>query len=91
MADESSHTSEVQKAKPLHKQGPKAGTKWLRPNGRGYGFVVSLPAETRHVIDRTCGGDVIYVSGRLTRFAHKERCTLSEWLDWVHDAKQVRS
>lgn len=70
-------------------EGPKAGSRWHRPNGRGIGFVVSKPAETRHVIDRTLGSDVIFVSGRMTRYAHREQCTLSEWLDWAHDAKCV--
>ncbi len=70
-------------------KGPKAGTRWFRPNSRGMGFVVSKPAETRHVYDRTLGGDVIYVSGRFTRHAYKQQCTLSEWNDWAHDAKQV--
>jgi hypothetical protein len=68
---------------------PKAGTKWHRPNSNGYGFVVNHPAETRHVIDRTLGGDVIYVSGRLTRNAIKEQCTANEWASWAADARQV--
>jgi hypothetical protein len=84
-----SHSQE--KRLPPHKQGPKAGTKWFRPNSRGIGFVINKPAETRHVFDRTLGGDVLFVSGRFTRHAHKERCTLSEWLDWAHDAKEVKS
>lgn len=71
--------------------GPEAGSRWFRPNSRGIGFVVNHPAETRHVIDRNLGGDVFFVSGRLTRFAHRQRCTLSEWLDWAHDAKQIRT
>lgn len=69
--------------------GPSPGTKWHRPNSRGYGFVVNKAAETRHVFDRTLGGDVWFISGRLTRFAHRQRCSLSEWLDWAHDAKRI--
>ena len=68
-------------------EGPQAGEVWRRPNSRGYGFVVSKPAETRHVIDRTLGSDVIFVSGRYSRNAYRQQCTLSEWLDWAHDAK----
>lgn len=70
-------------------QGPKAGSRWHRLNSCGRGFVVSHSAETRHVVDRTLGGDVIYISGRKTRHAHCAQCTLAEWLSWVHDAKEV--
>lgn len=63
--------------------GPKIGSKWHRPGTRGYGFVIEHPAETRHVVERTLGGDVYFVSGRLTRFAHRERCTLVEWRAWI--------
>lgn len=75
---------------PSWKDGPKSGTKWHRPNSRGIGFVINKPAETRHVIDRTLGGSVIFVSGRYSRNTYREQCSLSEWLDWAHDAKQVR-
>lgn len=68
--------------------GPKAGTVWHRPNSRGIGFVINHPAETRHVTDHTLGGDVIFVSGRWSRNAYKQQCTLSEWLSWQHDAKE---
>lgn len=71
-------------------RGPRAGSKWHRPNARGMGFVTVKPEETRHVIDRTLGGDVIFVSGRWSRHAYKQRCTLGEWLDWQHDAKEVK-
>lgn len=69
--------------------GPRRGEVWKRPNSRGKGFVVSKPAETRHVVDRNLGGDVIYVSGRWSRHAYKQQCTLSEWLEWQHDAKRI--
>lgn len=66
---------------------PRAGTVWFRPNGRGRGFVVSLPAETRHVLDRTLGGDVIYVTGRYSRHAQRCQCTQQSWDGWVADAR----
>ena len=68
--------------------GPLAGSVWRRSNSRGRGFVVTKSAETRHVVDRTMGGNVIFVTGRFTRFAHRENVSLSEWLDWVQDAKE---
>lgn len=70
-------------------KGPKTGSKWRRPNARGRGFVVVKPEETRHVIDRTLGGGVIFISGRATRFANKQGCTLNQWLEWQADAKEV--
>lgn len=69
--------------------GPQHGEVWRRPNGNGYGFVISKPQETRHVLDRTLGSDVIYVSGRYSRHAYRHQCTLDQWLDWQHDAKKV--
>lgn len=79
---------------PPHERGPKAGTTWHRAHSRGMGFVINHPAETRHVMDRTYGGDVIFVSGRYTRNASLEKCTLADWIDWaesdVRKAKLVR-
>jgi hypothetical protein len=76
--------------KPRGRQGPKRGTKWHRAAANGRGFVISKPAETRHVIDRTwLAGDVIFVSGRLTGNAPRRRCTLTEWLDWQSEAIEV--
>lgn len=69
--------------------GPKAGERWFRPASNN-GFVVKKSAETRHVVDRTYGGDVIYISGRRTRFAYKSQCTLALWLDWALDARRVK-
>lgn len=69
---------------------PKIGSVWHRSNSRGRGFVINHPAETRHVIDRTLGGDVYFVSGRLYRTAFTERCTLEEWDNWAYEAKQVK-
>ena len=58
---------------------PRAGDVWRRE--RFYTFV-SHPQETRHVIDRTLGGDVIFVSGRWSRNAYREQCSLAEWNKW---------
>jgi hypothetical protein len=69
---------------PVWDRPPKAGSKWYRRATNGVGFVVNYPAETRHVVDRTLGGHVIFVSGRLTRFAYREQVTLEEWNEWVH-------
>lgn len=89
-ADMTAHRTEEERLKPNWDGDPKGGSRWFRPNSRGYGFVVNHPAETRHVIDRTLGGDVIFVSGRFTPNAYRQQCTYSEWLDWVHDAKETR-
>lgn len=70
---------------------PKAGSVWRRT--RFYTFV-EHPQETRHVLDRTLGGDVIYVSGRYSRNAYRDRCSFDEWTRWVKDgfgAKKVAS
>jgi len=75
--------------KPKWKAEPKAGTVWHR---RAYYTFFRHGAETRHVIDRTLGCDVIYVSGRWSRFAHKSQCTLAEWKEWAaagYGAKKV--
>lgn len=62
---------------------PKIGTIWRRRGDC---------VETRHVVERTLGGDVYYVSGRYYRGAYVDRCTFEEWNNWVwvHDAKEVR-
>lgn len=70
---------------------PRAPSTWRR--ARFYTFV-EHPQETRHVIDRTFGGDVIYVSGRFSRFAHRDQCTFAQWRSWATDgfgAKKVES
>lgn len=73
-------------------QPPKPGSKWHRPNSRGRGFVISTPAETRHVVDRTLGGGVVYVSGRLSRRSYNQiTCTLAQWHDWAANAKEVQN
>lgn len=68
---------------------PKVRSVWRR--ARFYTFV-SHPQETRHVLDRTFGGDVIFVTGRYSRHARREQCTLDEWKFWAQDgfgAKRV--
>jgi hypothetical protein len=75
--------SEVNKKFGNQMPGPEAGTKWRSKN----------PVETRHVIDRTLGGHVCYLSGRwsywrATRGNHL-RCTLDEWLAWQAGAVQL--
>lgn len=61
---------------------PKPGEVWRR--ARFYQMSVGHPQETRHVIDRTLGGGVVYVSGRFTRRSwHHVTCTLAEWREWV--------
>lgn len=51
--------------------GPKAGWKYRSKS------------ETRHVVDRTFGGHVIYVSGRYTRHAHPVTVTAAQWNAWI--------
>lgn len=75
--------------KHISNRGPRGGTRWFRSAAKHHGFVVQKPAETRHVVDRTLGGDVIYVSGRWSRFAHKQQVSLLEWLEWANDAREV--
>lgn len=73
----------------ISNRGPKAKETWRRPQMKT-GFVIPYPAETRHVIDRTLGGDVIYISGRWTaRECFRKQCTLADWLDWAADARKV--
>jgi len=58
------------------------GTRWRRKR---------KPIETRTVVDRTLGGDVLYVSGRFSRFKHSlpSRCSLSEWKEWQCGAVEI--
>ena len=66
---------------------PQAGAVWFRPRGYVDGKI-NPPAETRHVLDRTLGAGVIFVSGRYTRFAWRQRCTLAEWQKWAKGARE---
>jgi hypothetical protein len=62
---------------PRHHKCPKVGSVWRR----------SKPTETRHVLALTFRPDVIYVSGRYTRFAQRKTCKLADWLKWQETAK----
>lgn len=62
---------------------PKSGTSW---RGRNQSVDGRRLIETRHVIDRTLGGYVIYVQGRLTRFATHHTITIENWNAWVRRA-----
>ena len=41
--------------------------------------------ETRHVIDRTFGADVVYVYGSFRR-GYQETCSYDDWQTWVAKA-----
>ena len=53
--------------------------------------VPGIEVRTRHVIDRTLGGDVIFVEGRYYRGAVHYQCDLEEWMDWAEEAKMIRT
>lgn len=56
---------------------PKPGTKFkCRRNG------------TRHVLDRTLGGDVIFFQGD-QRNRWRKQCTLAEWNEYLKTAKRI--
>lgn len=68
-------------------EGPFPGSKWFRPNrvaSRGSAW----RAETRWVIDRTLGGDVVFTRGRAR---YVDQCTLSEWQEWAKHAQRSGS
>ncbi len=47
--------------------------------------------ETRHVLDRNLGGDVIYSVGRPpTYYSNRFSCTSEEWTEWSEDAVVVK-
>lgn len=46
------------------------------------------PQETRHVIDRTLGADVIFYRGNW-KLRHRGQCSWAEWQVWVATAKRV--
>lgn len=64
-------------------RGPKVPSKWRRPATRGRGFVVNYPQETRHVVDRTLGGDVVFLRGNHNSPHQEKRCTLAQWDEWA--------
>jgi hypothetical protein len=59
--------------------GPRAGWKYRNKH------------ETRHVVDRTFGGHVIYVSGRYTRHAHPVTATPAQWNAWIVSTRARRA
>lgn len=61
---------------------PKAGERWRAK--------IDGKSETRRVIDRTLGGHVMFISGRLTAFNRPLTITLSHWNEWQAKAKQVK-
>lgn len=65
-------------------KGPRAGQRYFRPNSFG-----KHSAETRHVVDRTFGGDVVYISGRRTPYAQKITENSEKWNCWVIEAKLI--
>jgi hypothetical protein len=74
---------------PLWERGPQAGSHWHKPKSiTPEGAAQS--AETRHVRDRNLGGDVYFVSGRLTRFARQTSCTLEQWSMWAQGAEELK-
>jgi len=63
------------------KSQPECGDVLLRPATRDHG------QETRHVSDRTLGGDVIYCVGRRPVYdTRRDNCTAEEWARWAEDA-----
>jgi hypothetical protein len=64
-------------------RGPMVPSTWRRPSTRGRGFVINHPQETRHVTDRTLGGDVVFIRGNCNRPDRELTCTLAEWNEWV--------
>jgi hypothetical protein len=62
------------------KKGPRPGSTW---RGKSEAVDGRKLTETRHVIDRTLGGSVVYVSGRLTRFAMHSTVALVDWNEWA--------
>jgi hypothetical protein len=67
---------------------PFAGEKWVKKLYRNKRRAHSK-TETRLVIDRTFGGDVLYRIGRWTHFNKPVTCTHEEWMKWQRTAKQV--
>lgn len=49
------------------------------------------PQETRHVVDRTLGGGVVFVAGRISRHCLATTHTAPQWNEWIieTDAKCV--
>jgi hypothetical protein len=73
-------------AVPLWKQGPQAAEVWRRTDK---GHDGKRRTETRTVVDRTLGGDVVFVQGKVTRFAQRSQCSFTDWSAWCGPARQV--
>lgn len=52
-------------------------------------YRIRNPTETRHVLDRTLGDDVIFVRGRYSRYAHREQVTQEQWDAWAKNAQLI--
>lgn len=59
---------------------PHAGEEWTGRSESG-------GRETRRVVDRTLGGDVLYRVGA-DRYRYEYRCTEAEWLAWAATARR---
>lgn len=64
-----------------YKGHPKAGEVWRRRKGG--------KTETRFVIDRTLGGDVIYRSGKWSYANRSSRDTYLNWMTWQSGATRI--
>jgi hypothetical protein len=63
---------------------PLAGEKWvIRKRGTRWA------GETRHVVDRTLGGDVVFVRGRLSQHGGREVVSLDTWNWWARHATRA--
>lgn len=62
---------------------PVRGERW-RGLGRN-----GARTETRRVIDRTLGSDVMFQAGRRTAFNPPEVATYEDWMTWQNTAKQL--
>lgn len=54
----------------------------------GKGGKTVVRQETRHVLDRTLGTDVIFVSGSYKGF--RQQVELRLWKLWANDAKRIK-
>lgn len=65
---------------------PQFGEVYRRKQKRSLGG----ETQTRHVIDRTFGGDVLYVEGRFRANAYRVKVSKEQWLLWADGASLVR-
>jgi hypothetical protein len=59
---------------------------WQYPPHAGESWRSRKPAETRHVVDRNFGGDVVFYYGRSS---YQVTCSLVEWFEWERTAKRI--